>query len=104
VDHHLICIWDEGGVRGFTAADTRNGWIWALFVDPMFEHRGIGRALLPYACRALKDTGYARATLSTQRDTRAEGFYIKAGWTSAHADGDEVVLHARCDARCKSVG
>src|SRR3977135_2491285 len=46
-EHPGIWVWEEGGhILGFSAGDTRDGTIWALFVDPAFERRGIGRALL----------------------------------------------------------
>ena len=50
-----IWVWEEDGhILGFSAADTRDGTIWALFIDPDHEGRGIGRALLrrPATCCA----------------------------------------------------
>ena len=76
-----IWLWEEnGGVTGFSAGDTRDGSVWALFVAPGFEDRGIGRALLAKACDVLRQAGFKAATLSTGAGTLAEGFYRKAGW------------------------
>nr|WP_222413694.1 GNAT family N-acetyltransferase [Rhizobium leguminosarum] len=37
-----VAVWEENGdVVGFSAADPRNGNIWALFVAPGFEQKGI---------------------------------------------------------------
>ena len=39
-----IWVWDEDGtIQGFTAGDPRDGWIFALFVAPGREGRGIGQ-------------------------------------------------------------
>jgi GNAT superfamily N-acetyltransferase len=77
-----IWVWEEdGAVQGFAAGDTRDGWIWALFVGPEYEGHGIGQALLPLACKTLRISGYTTATLSTVEGTRAERFYRTNGWT-----------------------
>lgn len=81
IDNPGIWVWDDGGrILGFSAADPRDGTIWALFVDPMHEGHGIGRALLEAACGALRRAGHRTALLTTGRGTRAEGFYRTAGW------------------------
>ena len=43
---------EDGRVLGFSAADPRNGSIWALFMDQAYEGRGIARALFEQACAA----------------------------------------------------
>lgn len=71
---------EEGGrVLGFSAPDTRDGSVWALFVDPAHEGRGIGRALLGAACGTLA-AHFEHATLSTGPGTRADRFYRADGW------------------------
>jgi RimJ/RimL family protein N-acetyltransferase len=75
-------VWEEEGtIQGFSAADPRDGSICALFVHPLYERRGIGRALLPLACDVLKESGRASAVLTTEAGTRAERFYRTDGWT-----------------------
>ena len=82
MEHPGIWVWEEAGrVLGFSAADPRDGTIWALFVDPAHERRGIGRALLDAACDTLRHAGHRTAELSTDPGTRAEHFYRAAGWT-----------------------
>src|SRR6185312_246909 len=67
IDNPGIWLWDEDGkVLGFSAADTRDGTIFALFIDPAHEGRGIGRALLGRACDVLREAGHRSATLGTQ--------------------------------------
>jgi len=55
--------------------DPRDGSIFALFVHPNYERRGIGRALWPLACEILRASGHAAAMLTTEPSTRAERFY-----------------------------
>lgn len=83
-----IWVWQENGrILGFSAADTRDGTIWALFIDPDHEGRGIGRALLAKACDVLRQAGHGIATLGTEPGSRADRFYREAGWTALHIDG-----------------
>lgn len=81
---------DDGHIHGFSSADPRDGSIFALFMDPASEGRGIARALLDAACRHLTTAGHGRAWLSTDPGTRAERFYRHQGWreTGRTADGE----------------
>jgi GNAT superfamily N-acetyltransferase len=88
-----VWVWEEAGtVQGFSAADLADGSIWALFVDPDHEGRGIGRALLARACASLREAGHTAATLSTGPGTRAERFYRAAGWRAAGRKPDGEVM------------
>ena len=97
IENPGIWLWEEDGrILGFSAADTRDGSIWALFVAPGHERRGIGRALFAKACDVLRQEGHRTAWLTTQAGSRAEGFYRAAGWkvigTSAKG---ELIFHSR---------
>ena len=82
IEDSEIWVWEEdGAVQGFAAGDTRDGWIFGLFVAPEYEGRGIGQLLLPLACETLRKAGYTIAKLSTGAGTRAERFYRTNGWT-----------------------
>jgi GNAT superfamily N-acetyltransferase len=88
-----IFVWEEdGGIVGFSAADPRDGSIFALFVDPAFEGRGFGRLLFERACAVLRNAGCERMWLTTSPGTRAEKFYLKAGWKVT--EGDQFVFEA----------
>jgi GNAT superfamily N-acetyltransferase len=94
IDNPGIWLWDEAGeIKGFAAADTRDGSVWALFVDPKHESRGVGHALFEQACAVLRDAGHRSAWLRTGEGTRAERFYRKRGWivTGRHATGDVIL-------------
>jgi len=57
-DNSTFWVWEgDGAIQGFSAADPRDGSIFALFVHPSYEGRGIGRALLAPACDTLKESG-----------------------------------------------
>lgn len=74
-----VCeISDE--VIGFAIADLKNNNIWALFVDPAFEGRGIGKILHDKMLNWYFSQNKNLAWLSTSPGTRAEKFYRKAGW------------------------
>ncbi|HXC28837.1 MAG TPA: GNAT family N-acetyltransferase [Stellaceae bacterium] len=90
-----IWVWQEpdGTVAGFSAGDPRDGWIWALFVAPGCEGKGIGRALLKAACDRLLEAGHKVATLSAEPGTRAERHYRAAGWTATgFSERGEIVF------------
>jgi GNAT superfamily N-acetyltransferase len=76
-----VWVWEEDGlILGFSAADTRDGSIWALFMANDHQRRGIGRALFEKACDVLRQNGHRTAWLTTDRGSRAAGFYRAAGW------------------------
>lgn len=77
----------DNQIVGFAIADLKENKIWALFLDPKFEKRGIGQQLhkvmLDWYFAQTKETVW----LATAFNTRAEQFYRKAGWS-------EVGTHA----------
>lgn len=80
-DNPGVWVWEQDGeILGFSAADTRDGSIWALFVAPGHERRGIGRALFEKSLDVLRLDGHRTAWLTTQPGSRAESFYRAAGW------------------------
>jgi GNAT superfamily N-acetyltransferase len=92
-DNAAFWVWEEdGAIQGFSAADPRNGEIFALFVHPAYEGRGIGRTLLPLSCQTLRDSGYKVATLTTAPGTRAERLYRRDGWTETGRNDDGQII------------
>jgi len=93
VDNPGIFVWvEDGKVVGFSAADPRDGNIFALFIEAAYERRGIGRALFEHACNVLDDARSPRQWLTTWPGTRAEGFYRKAGWHVTGSDDGNLVF------------
>ena len=80
------------GLAGFAIGNRDTGNIWALFVDPDHERRGIGRALHAAMIDWLFAQGLQRLHLSTEPGTRAETFYRTAGWSALglNADGEQT--------------
>lgn len=74
-----VCEW-ENQISGFAIGDLVDHNIWALFILPTFERKGIGRALH----KTMLDWYFVQTPqtvwLSTSPGTRAERFYRKAGW------------------------
>jgi GNAT superfamily N-acetyltransferase len=81
IDRAAIHVWEEEDcIQGLSAGDPRDGSIWALFVHPEFEGRGVGQTLIQAACQSLVEAGHHVASLSTEPGSRAELFYLRNGW------------------------
>lgn len=76
---------------GFAIADLKEHNIWALFLDPGFEGRGIGRQLHTVMLNWYFFQTKEKVWLSTAFDTRAEKFYRRAGWTEAGKYGSKEI-------------
>lgn len=77
------CGWiaeSEGEIVGFTIIDLINQNVWALFVKPEFENRGIGTKLHDTMLNWCFSKGMNYIWLSTEKNTRAENFYRHKGW------------------------
>jgi GNAT superfamily N-acetyltransferase len=85
----------DGRVVGFSYAARADHSIWALFVLPDFEGRGVGKALLNAAVDWLFEIGAERVILSTEANTRADRFYRAQGWTRGEMKDDVEVRYAR---------
>jgi len=79
---------EAGRIVGFAIGDRDEADIWALFVDPPFEGRGHGRRLHDTMVDWMFAQGLPRITLGTDPHTRAERFYIAAGWRFTHLRDD----------------
>lgn len=73
-------VYEDDEIRGFAFVDLRDNNIWALFVDPASEKRGIGGALHDTMIEWCRSQGLQKLWLTTDGNTRAESFYRKAGW------------------------
>jgi GNAT superfamily N-acetyltransferase len=69
----------DGEIVGFAVADLKRANVWALFISPEHEKRGIGRRLHD----AMMDWMFEAVDLvwlGTAPNSRAEGFYLAVGW------------------------
>ncbi|TZG37426.1 GNAT family N-acetyltransferase [Agrobacterium sp. B1(2019)] len=79
-----VCGWVaecDGAAVAFSMIDSETGSVFALFVRPAFEGRGLGGLLLREAEQALFRS-HETIWLETDAEetVRANGFYRKAGW------------------------
>ncbi len=58
------------------------GEVWAIYVDPAAQGRGVGRALMETAVRGLATRGFDEAVLWVfEANVSARGFYERLGWS-----------------------
>lgn len=73
----------DNSIVGFAIVSVTDHNVWALFILPGFEQRGIGRRLH----NEMMDWYFSQTGeiiwLSTEPGTRAETFYRMAGWREA---------------------
>lgn len=76
------CVWVaevDGVPVGFSMADAEDGCVFAAFVLPEFEGRGLGRSLMAKA-EAFLFQQHRTIWLETAEGSRASGFYRNLGW------------------------
>jgi GNAT superfamily N-acetyltransferase len=100
------CTWVcevEGRIVGFSAARIRECDIWALFVAPEFEGRGIGSHLLDLATNWMIEKGVKTIVLGTDQRSRADSFYQAKGWQRGETKANgEVVYQWHCNNPAKA--
>ncbi len=84
-----LCEVDEE-VVGFAIIGLAQRNIWALFVHPDHEGKGIGKKLHDMMLEWYFDQTHQTVWLGTGPNTRAEDFYRKAGWkeTGRRSNGE----------------
>lgn len=85
-----VCV-IHSEIAGFAIVDLIDNNVWALFVHPDFEERGIGKKLhglmLDWYFAHTKETIW----LGTDPGTRAEIFYRKQGWKEVGLYGNREI-------------
>ncbi|WP_307730920.1 GNAT family N-acetyltransferase [Pseudoduganella chitinolytica] len=76
----------DGTIAAFCYADRADASIWALFVQPGYEGRGMAKHLLGLATDWLFAQGHERIRLATGAGTRADRFYAAQGWRGSPRD------------------
>ena len=77
----------ENDIVGFAIADLKENNIWALFVQPEFEKKGIGRKLHTIMPDWYFNQRGQNVWLGTAPNTRAATFYKMLGWKEVGTHG-----------------
>ena len=76
--HEFYVAVSGDSVVGFSELDDERGEVKAVYVDPAWSRRGVGRALLAELERAAR--GHGLTELQLEASLTAEGFYLAAGY------------------------
>lgn len=100
-DQHCINYLTERGkgwvceikdhVVGFSIVDLKEKNVWALFVLPEYENRGIGKQLHQLMLDWYFQQTVETIWLGTGFNTRAEQFYRNQGWKEAGKNGNDEI-------------
>ncbi len=82
IDHSIV---------GFSIVDLQEHNIWALFIHPAFEKKGIGKQLHDVMLDWYFSKTNQDVWLGTAPNTRAELFYKKAGWIASGNHGKDEI-------------
>jgi GNAT superfamily N-acetyltransferase len=86
---------EAGAVIGFAVGNRTSGNIWALFVHPDHERKGLGRLLQAAMLQWLFAEGVPRAWLTTGPGTRAQRFYEASGWSCTGTTPEGEIAYER---------
>lgn len=78
----------NSSIVGFAIVDLHENNIWALFIHPDFEKRGVGKKLQQIMLDWFFSHSDKTLWLSTSPGTRAELFYQNSGWVKKGKYGD----------------
>ena len=85
-----VCVINDT-VVGFAIVDLVEHNVWALFVQPEYEGKGIGKTLHNIMLDWYFTQTDRTLWLGTDNNTRAETFYTKQGWTAVGTHGKTEV-------------
>ncbi len=81
----------DNKIVGFAIADLKENNIWALFVHPGFEGKGIGKRLHDIMLKWYFMQNKEEIWLGTSPGTKAEKFYRKLGWNEIGVAGKNEI-------------
>ena len=80
----------DNQIVGFAIVDSKENNIWALFIDPNHDKKGIGKKLHKMMLDWYFSQTKEKVWLGTSPKTRAENFYRLQGWTEVGMHGNEI--------------
>ena len=86
----FVCDMDKT-IAGFSIVDLVDKNVWALFVDPAFEGKGIGKKLHDLIVDWYFSQTSETIWLSTEPHSKAESFYRKIGWKEKGVHGKNEI-------------
>lgn len=81
----------DNQIVGFSIVDLKENNVWALFVHPDFDKRGIGRELHNIMLNWYFEQTTHNLWLGTAPGTRAETFYRMSGWNDIGMHGTKEI-------------
>jgi GNAT superfamily N-acetyltransferase len=78
-------------IAGFSIVDLADKKVWALFIDPAYEGKGIGKKLHDLMLNWYFNQTTKTIWLGTEPKTRAESFYRKNGWKEKGMHGKNEI-------------
>jgi len=87
----------DNQIVGFSIVDLKENNIWALFVHPNHDKKGIGKQLHKLMLNWYFSQTAATVWLGTSPETRAEIFYKKQGWSTVGKHGEETKFEMTFD-------
>lgn len=96
-------------IVGFAIVDLQGNNIWALFLKPEHERKGIGKRLHDMMLDWYFNETNTKLWLGTEPNTRAEKFYRRAGWKANGLRGNGEIKFEMTQAdwtniaRCESL-
>jgi GNAT superfamily N-acetyltransferase len=92
---------ERGQVLGFAIADLQEDNIWALFIHPEHEKKGIGSKLQQMMLDWYFAQNKKTVWLGTAPGTRAEKFYTASGWRKTGTNGPKEIKFELSDIEWK---
>lgn len=86
----------ESQIVGFAIVDLVENNVWALFIDPAFEARGIGKKLHQIMMDWYFIQTKEKIWLGTDPKSRASQFYRMQGWTEVGLHGKMEIKFEMC--------
>ena len=83
---------EEGEILGFAIVDTVKKNIWALFIHPDFENKGLGKQLHQIMLNWYFNKYSEKLWLTTSPGTRASKFYPLLGWKENGLDKNGEII------------
>ncbi|MFI5132010.1 MAG: GNAT family N-acetyltransferase [Chitinophagales bacterium] len=94
----------DNTIIGFAIVSIVDNNVWALFIQPGYDKKGIGKKLHDEMINWYFDQTGDAIWLGTSPNTRAESFYRKAGWNEVGTHGQGEIKFEMTAETWKRIG